>query len=99
METVEAKEITLSTDEAKEVFKQSVLAATIGQCDDLLFGIGSLTEQEVVSKTIKDTLKIVQDNFYLVSKVMVVDDELVDRPVFTEAIDVLLHELWDQVNT
>lgn len=90
--------IEIPVEDQKMILEGSVAAVAIGQCQEILFGIESIHEKADASEIIERILEIVNDHFYLIPKIEVVNDEPVTRAKPTDAMEDSIAVLWASVS-
>lgn len=92
--------MTTPVDKEKIEFDFTVASTTISQLEELLHpeALESERERDLVHHVVERSLEIIQDQFYLIPKVILEDDKLVTRAVPAEAITEPLYELWNSVS-
>jgi hypothetical protein len=81
----------------KQILDHAVAATTICQIEDIFIHTVPANMGDA-REIVESVLVIVQNNFYLIPKVMVEDDKPVERPAPKEAITEPLYELWNSVS-
>lgn len=82
----------------KQTLDHAVAATVITQCDELLVNTTDAGALEDARAIVEGVLVAVQNNFYLIPKIMQEDDKPVERPAPDEAITEPLYELWNSVS-
>lgn len=88
----------MTVDKEKIEFDFTVASTTISQLEELLRPEALESERDLVHHVVERSLEIIQDQFYLIPKVILEDDKLVTRAVPAEAITEPLYELWNSVS-
>lgn len=90
--------MTIPVDKEKIEFDFTVASTTISQLDELVQPEALESERDLVRHVVERSLEIIQDQFYLIPKVILEDDKLVTRAIPAEAITEPLYELWNSVS-
>lgn len=88
----------MTVDKEKIEFDFTVASTTISRLEELLRPEALESERDLVHHVVERSLEIIQDQFYLIPKVILEDDKLVTRAVPAEAITEPLYELWNSVS-
>lgn len=90
-------DIQIPEADEKQILDHAVAATAICQMEDIFVHTvpGDMRDARAI---VESVLAIVQDNFYLIPKLVEEDDKLVERPVPKEAITEPLYELWNSVS-